>query len=245
MREQMQALKRSEQTAAGRAGSTDLADRSGRPFDGNQRPRHRHRGLQRADRGGCTKHHLIVAHEVTNVGHDRDALARWPRSLAGHRARDLIALADRGYFDGEEILQCERAGIAAGPRAAYLQQHGRGALRSSVTSSTTPNAMSTDARPGRTPSGGSRRRERQDAAQVLAFGLSEVPDQGAVHDQRLPTHHALGARAGARDDAARLDGTPEAARLRRQTVEHLFGTLKAGWAPPTSSPRRCRGSEQR
>ena len=26
---------------------------------------------------------------------------------------------------------------------------------------------------------------------------------------------------------ARLDGAPEAARLRRQTVEHVFGTLKA------------------
>ena len=26
------------------------------------------------------KHHMIVAHEVTNVGHDRDQLARWPNS---------------------------------------------------------------------------------------------------------------------------------------------------------------------
>jgi len=29
------------------------------------------------------KHHLTVAHEVTNVGHDRDALAHRPRSFSG------------------------------------------------------------------------------------------------------------------------------------------------------------------
>ena len=30
------------------------------------------------------KHHLIVAHEVTNVGHDRTQLARWPSGQRGH-----------------------------------------------------------------------------------------------------------------------------------------------------------------
>lgn len=30
---------------------------------------------------------------------------------------------------------------------------------------------------------------------------------------------------------ARLDGVPEAARLRRQTVEHVFGTLKHWMGP--------------
>ena len=29
------------------------------------------------------KHRLIVAHDVTNVGHDRDALAHRPRSFSG------------------------------------------------------------------------------------------------------------------------------------------------------------------
>jgi NADPH2:quinone reductase len=52
--------------------------------------------------------------------------------------------------------------------------------------------------------------------------------QVAVHTQRLPTNHAMGTRAGARGHAAaRLDRTPEASRLRRQTVENPFGTLKA------------------
>jgi hypothetical protein len=45
------------------------------------------------------------------------------------------------------------------------------------------------------------RRGRQDAAQVLAISLPEVPDQGAMHDRRLLTHHAMGARRCARDNA--------------------------------------------
>lgn len=59
-----------------------------------------------------TQHHLIVAHEVTNIGTDRHELA----NMAG-QARDEMAVetlevvADRGYYDGEEIKACEEAGI--------------------------------------------------------------------------------------------------------------------------------------
>src|SRR4051794_29923566 len=58
-----------------------------------------------------TKHHLIVAHEVTNVGHDRAQLSGMSAQAGeamGHDA--LTVLADRGYFDGEGILACEQAG---------------------------------------------------------------------------------------------------------------------------------------
>src|SRR5713226_6276056 len=59
-----------------------------------------------------TKHHLIVAHEVTNVGHDRtqlSAMAKQARSATGKE--DLTVVADRGYFKGEEILECDQAGM--------------------------------------------------------------------------------------------------------------------------------------
>jgi len=59
------------------------------------------------------KHHLIVEHEVTNIGSDRDqlsAMARKARTAIG--ADSLTAIADRGYFKGEEILACKQAGIA-------------------------------------------------------------------------------------------------------------------------------------
>ncbi len=60
------------------------------------------------------KHHLIVAHEVTNVGHHRDQLANMAkRAKAATGEAELIALADRGYYGGYEILECERSGVAA------------------------------------------------------------------------------------------------------------------------------------
>lgn len=61
---------------------------------------------------GATQHHLIVAHEVTNVGHDRgqlSAMAEKARAVVGSDA--LTVIADRGYFDREEIRTCERSGI--------------------------------------------------------------------------------------------------------------------------------------
>ena len=60
------------------------------------------------------KHHLIVAHEVTNIGIDRDQLssmAKQARAAIGTEA--LTVIADRGYFKGEEILACQDAGITA------------------------------------------------------------------------------------------------------------------------------------
>ena len=59
-----------------------------------------------------TEHHLIVAHEVTNVGSDRSQLATMAKAAkAVLRAERLDAVADRGYFNSEEILACEQAGI--------------------------------------------------------------------------------------------------------------------------------------
>ena len=59
-----------------------------------------------------TEHHLIVAHEVTNVGSDRSQLATMAKEAkAVLRADRLDAVADRGYFNSEEILACEQAGI--------------------------------------------------------------------------------------------------------------------------------------
>ncbi len=61
-----------------------------------------------------TQHHLIVAHEVTNSGSDRDQLssmAKQAREAIG--AETLSVVADRGYFKGEEILACHDANITA------------------------------------------------------------------------------------------------------------------------------------
>lgn len=59
-----------------------------------------------------TKHHLIVAHEVTNRVTDRKELfhmSKLARAETGNK--DITVLADRGYFSGLEILACHQAGI--------------------------------------------------------------------------------------------------------------------------------------
>jgi transposase len=61
-----------------------------------------------------SKHHLIAVHEVTNATSDRSQLS----SMAGKAsealdAKDLMVLADPGYYSGEEIVDCYEAGITA------------------------------------------------------------------------------------------------------------------------------------
>src|SRR6201987_2815049 len=59
------------------------------------------------------EHHLIVTHEVTNQGYDRQQLA--PMSFKAQQATGcgkITALADRGYFNGDQVLSCEGTGVA-------------------------------------------------------------------------------------------------------------------------------------
>ena len=59
------------------------------------------------------EHHLIVAHEVINQGYDRHQLAPVTlkaQQVMGHE--QITALADRGYFNGDQVLSCEGTGFA-------------------------------------------------------------------------------------------------------------------------------------
>ena len=59
-----------------------------------------------------TEHHLIITHEVTNVGTDRSQLAHTAKETkATLEAENLDVVADRGYFSSGEILACEEASI--------------------------------------------------------------------------------------------------------------------------------------
>jgi transposase len=58
------------------------------------------------------KHHLIVAHEVTNIGHDRGQLAGMSsQAKAAMGAQALEVLADRGYFEGDQVRACDGIGV--------------------------------------------------------------------------------------------------------------------------------------
>jgi hypothetical protein len=58
------------------------------------------------------RHHLIVTHEVTNVGNDRAQLTKMGTAAKAAMGKQrLHALADRGYFSGSEIKACTEANI--------------------------------------------------------------------------------------------------------------------------------------
>lgn len=65
------------------------------------------------------EHHLVVAHEIVNEGHDRTQLV--PMGDLAKQAIDaeaITVLADRGYYSGDEVLACEGTGVLpAVPRA--------------------------------------------------------------------------------------------------------------------------------
>ena len=184
-----------------------------------------------------TKHHLIVAHEVTNVGHDRSQLATMAeQTQEALGTKDLTVIADRGYFSGEEILKCEQAGIdAAGAEADHLEQATSGRF-DKRDFTTCRSATHTAARRASTRSGGSADRERPDDPQVLVVGLPEVPDLQRMHDRATTDastrweHEAVLERMQrrTRPHAAGRDGSDG----RRSSIRS--GRSKPGWARPTS-----------
>jgi hypothetical protein len=104
------------------------------------------------------KHHLIVAHEVTNDVTDRGqlaAMAKVTKKASGHPKP--IVLADRGYYEGYAILECERAGIATMVPKAMTSGSWADGRFDSATSYTTSSATSTDVQLDRQRSTGSPR----------------------------------------------------------------------------------------
>jgi transposase len=175
------------------------------------------------------KHHLIVAHEVTNVGHDRTQLAsmaKQARSATGHN--ELTVLADRGYYSGEEILECDQRGITAlvpKPLTSSSKAEGRFDKRDFV--------YLPEADEYRCPAG--ERAIRRFTSIERGMNLHKywssacprcpIKAKCTPSDYRRITRweheHVLDAMQ------LRLERTPEASKLRRQTAEHPFATLKA------------------
>ena len=176
-----------------------------------------------------TKHHLIVAHEVTNIGHDRTQLfsmAKQARSAMG--TEELTALADRGYFKSEEILDCDHAGmtpLVPKPLTSNSKADGRFDKRDFV--------YIAEDDEYRCPAGqrAIRRFTTIEHGMTLNKYWSSACPRCPLKAQCTTSNYRRIARweHEAVLDAMqqRLDRQPDAMKLRRQTVEHPFGTLKS------------------
>ena len=174
------------------------------------------------------KNHLIVTHEVTNVGSDRSQLANVANGAKAVLQTDkLDAVADRGYFNGVEILACDRAGITVTlpkPMTSGAKLEGRFGKQDFV--------YLPEEDVYRCPAG-----ERltfhyvnEENGQKLrrywtnACGTCAIKHRCTTGKERRITRweheHVL------ETVQRRLDENPQAMRQRRETVEHPFGTLK-------------------
>ena len=176
-----------------------------------------------------TEHHLIVAHEVTNVGHDRTQLANMAGQAKAALGTDkLNVVADRGYFKSEEILACEEAGITTclpKPKTSGNQakgQFGRDAFRY---------LPEEDAYA--CPAGERlvRHMTTQEKGKTLNLYWASNCKNCAIRAQCTSGVRRKMSRWEHEEVLeqveARLERNPHLMRVRRSTVEHPFGTLKA------------------
>jgi transposase len=176
-----------------------------------------------------TKHHLIVAHEVTNVGHDRTqlfAMATQARSATGKE--DLTVVADRGYFNSPHILECDQAGITPlvpKPLTSISKTEGRFDKRDFVYL-----AADDEYRCPADQRAIKRFTTIENGLVITKYWSSACPKcplqtRCTTSNYRRIARWKHEAVLEAMQD--RLDRQPDAMQLRRQTVEHPFGTLKA------------------
>jgi transposase len=175
------------------------------------------------------QHHLIIAHEVSNVGSDRGQLARVAKQAkAVLRCDTLEVVADRGYYNGDEIRACEQAGIDAYlPKPKTSPNKAKGQFdRCAFRYIAEDDAYQCPAgerliyRFIRTETGKALRRYWSSACP----GCS-IKSRCTTGQHRRISRWVYGEvleRA-----QARLDKRPDIMRIRRATVEHPFGTIKS------------------
>jgi hypothetical protein len=174
------------------------------------------------------EHHLIVAHEVVTDGVDRDQLARMAeQARQGIGTEELTVVADRGYFKGEQILECTNAGITPlVPKTLTSNSRAEGRFdKQDFIYVAADDAY-------RCPAGERAIRRFstvENGLTIHKYWSSACPRcpiraQCTTSDYRRITRWEHEAVMEAMQD--RLDRQPEIMRVRRQTAEHPFGTLK-------------------
>jgi len=176
-----------------------------------------------------TEHHLIVAHEVVNVGNDRAQLADISnKAKAVLEVERLDVVADRGYFSSEEILACDRAGITVTlpkpmtSRAKAQGRFGKQDFRYVAEEDVyvCPADQRLTYRYTNEENGLARRHYWTNVCQSCLI-KAQCTTGKERRLSRWEHEHVLEA------VQRRLDENPQAMRQRRETVEHPFGTIKA------------------
>jgi transposase len=176
-----------------------------------------------------TRHHLIVAHEVTNEGHDRTQLSNMAQQAKAAIETDkLEVVADRGYFKGSEIMACDEAGITT-----YLPKpQTSGNLAKGLYGKRDFIYIRQDDE-YQCPAGERLiyRSTAVDKGQTIHRYWRSSCEECVIKAKCTTGKHRRVSRwqheAVVEAAQARLDREPERMRVRRETVEHPFGTIKS------------------
>ncbi|MHC1998853.1 IS1182 family transposase [Methylobacterium sp. CM6241] len=179
------------------------------------------------------EHHLIVAHTVTNIGNDRTQLA--PMGLLAQAATGcdtLTVLADRGYLNGEQVLACEGTGVLPCVPKTLTSGHAkRGLFTGQDFVYDAENDHYTCPAGQHLTKGPARSDRRAEGDEMDHYRNLTACLDCALKPRCTPAETRRVKRwvhEGVLDAMqARLDRMPDAMKIRRQTVEHPFGTLKA------------------
>ena len=175
-----------------------------------------------------TQHHLIVAHEVTNVGSDRDQLSAMAKQAQEAMASETLSVvADRGYFKSEEILACHDANIITyvpKPMTSAAKADGRFNNDAFIYDAakneyTCPAGEALIWRFSSIEKGMKLHRYWSSKCQGCTLKLQCTPSK--QRRVRRWEHEAV-----LEEMQNRLSNAPEMMRVRKRTVEHPFGTLK-------------------
>ena len=176
-----------------------------------------------------TQHHLIVAHEVTNIGTDRHQLTNMAEQARDEIAVETLdAVADRGYYDSEEIRTCEETGITVTlpkPLTSGAKAAGRFGKQDFIYLASEdvyrcPAGEKLIYRYTSEEDGKVLRRYWTTACSICA--LKARCTTGLQRRIARWEHEAVLEKV-----QQRLDRDPNKMTLRRQTAEHPFGTIKA------------------
>jgi transposase len=176
-----------------------------------------------------TKHHMIVAHEVTNQGSDRRQLANMAKQAKSVLATEsLTAVADRGYYRSEDLQDCEEANIKTylpKPKTSPNRAKGqfdRDAFRYIAEDDEYECPAGQRLVYHTTIQEGGKSVSRYWTYKCRMCNIKAQCTSGAYRKMTRWEHEAVLEKA-----QARLDRSPDMMRIRRATVEHPFGTLKA------------------
>ena len=176
-----------------------------------------------------TEHHLIVAHEVANVGHDREQLSGMAgKAKAAMGLETLDALADRGYFKGEEVLACAPIGVTPyvpKPLTSGAKAEGRFGKQDFVY---VPENDTYRCPAGESPTWRYTTVENGmnlHCCWTTKCARRSLKSQCTTGEQRRIKRWEHEAVLDAMQQ--RLDRAPHSMRICRRTVEHPFGTIKA------------------